>query len=88
MCRIKATFFNMLARGHWFIENQLHRNLDVTFNEDANRAIKGFAAQNLSIIRKLALLVVKSHNDKLSIRERRFRASLSQGYLLELLMSA
>ena len=43
----------MLASGHWFIENQLHRNLDVTFKEDANRARKGFAAQNLSIIRKL-----------------------------------
>ena len=78
----------MLASGHWFIENQLHRNLDVTFKEDANRARKGFAAQNLSIIRKLALQVVKSHNDNRSIRKRRFRASLSQDCLLELLLSA
>ena len=37
---------------------------------------------------KLALQLVKSHNDKRSIRKRRFRASLSQDYLLELLLSA
>lgn len=61
----------MLASGHWFIGNQLHRNLDVTFKEDANRARKGFAAQNLSIIRKLALQVVKSHNDNRSIRKKK-----------------
>lgn len=78
----------MLARGHWSIENQLHRNLDITFKEDANRAIKGFAAQNPSIIRKTCLTGFKSHNGKRSIRKRRFRASLSQDYLLELLLSA
>ena len=84
----KAAYFNMLARGHWSIENQLHWNLDVTFKEDASRARKGYAAQNLSAIRKLALQIVKGHNDKRSLRKRRFRASLSQDYLLELLLSA
>lgn len=84
----KAAYFNMLARGHWSIENQLHWNLDVTFKEDASRARKGFAAQNMSTIRKLALQIVKSHNDKRSLRKRRFRAALSQEYLTELLLSA
>lgn len=84
----KAAYFNMLARGHWSIENQLHWNLDVTFKEDASRARKGSAAQNLSTIRKLALQIVKSHNDKRSLRKRRFRAALSQEYLTELLLSA
>lgn len=60
----KAAYFNMLARGHWSIENQLHWNLDVTFKEDVSRARKDYAAQNLSAIRKLALQVVKGHNDK------------------------
>lgn len=27
----KAIYFNMLTRGHWSIENQLHWNPDVTF---------------------------------------------------------
>lgn len=84
----KAAYFNMLARGHWSIENQLHWSLDVTFKEDACRARKGYAAQNLSCIRKLAMHIVKSHTDKRSIKKRLFRAALSQDYLVELLMSA
>ena len=44
----KAAYFNMLARGHWSIENQLHWNLDVTFLEDACRARK-FDAVALAI---------------------------------------
>lgn len=84
----KAAYFNMLARGHWSIENQLHWNLDVAFKEDACRARKGYAAQNLSAIRKIALQIVKGHNDKRSLRKRRFRASLSRDYLLEILLAA
>ena len=80
-----AAYYAMLARGHWGIENQLHWHLDVTFKEDACRARKGFAAQNLSTVRKLALQIAKAHSDNRSIRKRLFRASLSQDYLLELL---
>lgn len=84
----KAAYFNMLARGHWSIENQLHWNLDVTFKEDVCRARKGYAAQNLSAIRKLAMQIVKSHSDKRSVRKRLFRAAISQDYLREILLSA
>ena len=83
-----AAYYAMLARGHWGIENQLHWHLDVTFKEDACRARKGFAAQNLSTVRKLALQIVKAHSDNRSIRKRLFRASLSQDYFLELLRDA
>lgn len=84
----RAAYYAMLARGHWGIENQLHWHLDVTFKEDACRARKGFAAQNLSTVRKMALQIVKAHSDNRSIRKRLFRASLSQDYLLELLRGA
>ena len=84
----RAAYYAMLARGHWGIEIQLHWHLDVTFKEDACRARKGFAAQNLSTVRKLALQIVKAHSDNRSIRKRLFRASLSQDYLLELLRGA
>ena len=81
----KAAYYNMLARGHWTIENLLHWHLDVTFLEDASRARKGFAAQNLSLIRKLALQVVRNYNDKRSIRKRLFKASLNAEYMAELI---
>ena len=73
----------MLARGHWTIENNLHWMLDVTFKEDASRARKEYAAENLSLVRKLAL-----HNDKRRIKKRLFRAALSQDYLKEILLNA
>ncbi|MCM1137848.1 MAG: ISAs1 family transposase [Duncaniella sp.] len=84
----KAAYFNMLARGHWSIENQLHWNLDVTFKEDACRSHKGYAAQNLSTLRKMAMQIVKGHMDKRSIKKRLFQAAISQDYLRLMLLSA
>ena len=84
----KAAYFNMLARGYWSIENQLHWNLNVTLKKDASRARKGYAAQNLSTLRKLGLQVVKGYNDKRSLKKRRFRASLSNDYLVQMLLAA
>lgn len=81
----KAAYFNMLARGHWAIENQLHWCLDVIFKEDASRARKGYAAQNFSTIRKLVLQIVKNHKDKKSIKKRLFNAALSEQYLKQII---
>ncbi|MBQ9575686.1 MAG: ISAs1 family transposase, partial [Muribaculaceae bacterium] len=79
-----ASYYAMLARGQWGIENQLHWHLDVTFKEDASRARKGYAPQNLSMIRKIALQAVKAHPDKRSVRKRLFLASLDDDYLMEM----
>jgi predicted transposase YbfD/YdcC len=43
------------VRGHWGIENQLHWVLDVGFREDQSRATQGYCAENLAVIRHLAL---------------------------------
>lgn len=83
-----ARYFSMLARGHWSVENGLHWMLDVTFHEDACRARKGYAAQNLAVLRKLALQIARSLSDKRSIKKRLFRAALSVDYLLEMLKCA
>jgi predicted transposase YbfD/YdcC len=50
-----------IVRSHWGIENQLHWVLDVVFNEDRNRTRKDNAPENLAILRKLALNLVRSH---------------------------
>ncbi|MDE6512298.1 MAG: hypothetical protein K2L00_09455 [Muribaculaceae bacterium] len=67
------------------MENGLHWHLDVTFREDDCRARKDNAAQNLSLLRKLALQVAKATSDRLSLRKRLVRASMDKDYLRTLL---
>ena len=81
----KASYYAALARGHWSIENQLHWHLDVTFKEDECRARKGFASQNLSVLRKIALHIVSEQKDKLSMKRRLYKAALDINYLKKLL---
>lgn len=58
-CKLDAHTFNQLVRRHWSIENNLHWVLDVTFSEDSSRIRKGYADQNFSIIRRIALNLMK-----------------------------
>lgn len=44
------------VRGHWGIENSAHYILDVTFEEDASRIRRENGAENLAVVRHLALL--------------------------------
>lgn len=80
-----AKYFNQAIRGHWSIENQLHWHLDVTFDEDKNRSRIGHSQVNLNIMRKTALTRIKKSNEKLSLKKRRFKASLNQAYLENLI---
>jgi predicted transposase YbfD/YdcC len=74
------------VRKHWSIENQQHYPLDVTFNEDRNRTRRGFAAQNLAALRRLALNLLNLDEDKKrSKRRKRLKALLDDSYLLQLL---
>ena len=72
-------------RCYWGIENRLHWHLDVTFREDACRARKDYSATNLNTLRKFALAIVSGHKDKLSLRNRLFKAVLNIDYLKKLL---
>lgn len=80
-----AAKFNELTRGHWGIENHLHWHLDVTFSEDACRARTGHAAENLNCMRKIALHRLARSQVNISLKKRRFRASLNQEYLEQIL---
>jgi predicted transposase YbfD/YdcC len=74
-----------VARRHWSIENQQHWILDVAFNEDAARARKDHAAENIALLRRLALNVLRGDVLKASIRRKIKRAGWSDTYLLNLL---
>ena len=49
--------FKAATRKHWSVENNLHWELDVTFEEDQCRAKKGFAPLNLNVLRKVSLKI-------------------------------
>jgi len=82
---IPANKLLRIVRGHWAIENQLHWILDVVFDEDANRTRKDNAPENLAIIRRLALNIVRSHPAQISIRQKLKRAGWDDSFLLGVL---
>ena len=47
------------VRYHSRVENKPHWTLDVAFEEDLSRVRTGHAAQNLGIVRRLALSLLK-----------------------------
>jgi predicted transposase YbfD/YdcC len=49
------------VRQHWFVENQHHWVLDVTFGEDGSRIRRGDAAENMAVLRRLALNICKQY---------------------------
>lgn len=75
----------VIARTHWGIENQLHWVLDVDFNEDAARSRKDNAPQNLALLRKLALNILRRHPDTGSIKGKIKRAGWDDTFLISLL---
>ena len=82
---VAASRFAEAVRGHWGIENSLHWQLDVTFQEDRNRVSKRQAAENLALLRRLTLSLLKAHPAKLSIAKKRFAAALDTDFLEEIL---
>lgn len=73
-------------RGHWSIENSLHWTLDVAFREDESRARKDNAAQNLAILRHIALNLVKNEKTRrVGVKNSRLKAGWDEGYLLKIL---
>ena len=80
--------FAHACRDHWGIENTLHWCLDMTFNEDQSRIRKGEAPENFALLRRVALSLLKNIDPKLSVAKKRYRASLEESYLLQLLASA
>lgn len=74
-------------RSHWGIENSLHYVLDVTFGEDDSRIRTGNAAENFSVLRRLALNVLRCDKSKGSIRTKRLQASWNNSFMENLLIS-
>jgi predicted transposase YbfD/YdcC len=71
-----------VTRSHWGIENQLHWVLDVHFAEDANRSRCEHAPENLAILRRLALNILRTRPDRASLRRKIKRAGWDNAFLM------
>jgi predicted transposase YbfD/YdcC len=81
-----AVRLNGLVRQHWGIANKLHWVLDVAFGEDASRKRAGNAAQNFSVLSRLALHLLKQETSlKRGVKGKRLKAAWGPAYLLKLL---
>ena len=79
--------FAEAVRGHWGIENRLHWQLDVTFQEDQCRIRKGHADTNFSTLRRTALSMLKSESSlKVGVKNKRLAAGWDEAYLEKVLL--
>jgi len=75
------------ARKYWDIENSLHWALDVTMNEDRSRIRKDHAPENLALLRRLALnLIKKTKRPKASVRGSIKKAGWDNSFLETILV--
>lgn len=82
----EATTLGRAIRTHWEIENSQHWVLDIAFREDESRVRQGNAAQNLAVLRRLALnLLRQDRTTKAGIKAKRLKAALDEAYLLRII---
>ena len=81
-----ASLINQSVRSHWGVENSLHWILDVAFNEDNSRKREGHAAQNFSVLNRIALNLLKNEmTTKCGIKTKRLKAGWDNKYLQKIL---
>ncbi len=82
----KAQELGKAIRSHWGIENSVYWVLDVDFREDYSRVRKGYGAENLAALRRLALnLIQRETTFRKSVRGRQLKACWDVNYLMKLL---
>lgn len=85
---IDAKTFAKAVRAHWGIENSLHWCLDAVFHEDVCRTRKDNSAENFSVIRKIALNILKNFPVKMSLARKRRKCEYDSDFMAQVLLSA
>ena len=77
-----AEYFLTARRAHWQIENGLHWILDVAFREDESRVRKGDGAENVSVLRRMAVNLLRGEKtEKGGVEAKRSRAGWDESYM-------
>ena len=77
----QAKQFAQRVRSHWQIENKLHWRLDVIMDEDAAHIRVNHGAENMAVLRHMAINLLKHEPSKMSIQSKRLRAACNNDYL-------
>lgn len=81
-----AVIIGEAIRKHWGIENQAHWILDVAFREDEQKADAGNIAENMSMLRRISLNLLKQEKTaKCGIEIKRQAAGWNNEYLLKVI---
>jgi len=81
--------FAKSVRGHWGVEST-HWILDIVFKEDYNRTRINNSAENLSMLRKIALNLLKLEKEtkkKRSLKSKRYIASMDIEFLEKVMLN-
>jgi predicted transposase YbfD/YdcC len=82
-----AALLARAIRCHWGIENSLHWVLDVTFQEDQSRIRQGHGPENIGLLRRLSLNLLKREPSKQSLKQKRYRAAMDNDFLVKVLLA-
>lgn len=81
----EAKIIAPMIRQHWGIENKVHWLLDVVYKEDDCRIRKDDGAENVAIIRRFCLNLLKLHPKKCSMKSKLKQAGWSDEFRSEIL---
>ena len=79
--RGSGRMFLKASRKHWGIENECHWILDVAFREDDHRLREGHAPENMSLVRKMALAMLKNAKANMGVKNKRLKAGWDDAFL-------
>ena len=81
-----SSTINKAIRSHWRVENNLHWQLDISFNEDLCRSRVKNEAQNIALLRRITMACLKKDTlSKVGIKCKRKKAGWDEQYLLDVI---
>ena len=86
--KLSAKQFAAAVRAHWHVENRLHWVMDVVFHDDLMRLRTQNGPANMAAVRHMSLNLIRSIDDKASLKVRRKTIGWDDDYLFAALTGA